>query len=83
MPSPSYKQWNRVYLRSSPTSSNGVVLLLIDSVPSRPGEWTAVDPVGRVEAIVTRNKKIFSARPAKDVDYADMDGLTGDECCKA
>ena len=71
-----FEKWNRIYWRSSKDGPSGVVMLLLERAPGKAGEWTALDPVGRVQLINPKDKVHASTRAKAGVVYTDWKGLS-------
>ena len=75
------QRWGRLYVRSSGSSSSGVVMLLIERhFPEAKGDrrWTVVDPKRRVQSL-DLGSKLVATRLLKGVHYGDFPGLTSGE----
>ena len=72
----SFKKWNRTYWRSAKDGPSGVVMLLIHKAPGKAREWTALDPVGRVQLINPKDKHHASTKAKGGVTYTDHAGLS-------
>ena len=76
-------KWSRIYY--SADGRTGVVMLAIEKVhASQPRDptWTAVDPIGRVQAIITRDREKINTTPKARITYGDVPGFSPAELIK-